>query len=175
MAPLPFNNTSVLFVDYATQGFPHQVQCRFDSPSTVDDAMASVDEWFAAIANAIGETTITSARWLENGGSVTTDVVWIGSPAYGDGTGDPFESAQYYDWIGRSPGGRRVRVAVFGAQNLQNGGDYRSQLGEDVALDAGLAVLQAAEGTFLAIDGTQPIWKNYTNMGVNAYWRNKIR
>jgi hypothetical protein len=28
---------------------------------------------------------------------------------------------------------------------------------------------------FLDIDFTVPVWKNYANVGVNAYWRNKIR
>lgn len=175
MAPLPFNNTNVLFVDYNTQGEDHTLLCRFDADDTGADAMTAVDGFLDAISGAIGLTSILGARVQLLGTDVSFDVTWTGATAYGDGIGDHYQSAQFYDWVGRSPGGRRARVAVFGAQNLQNGDDYRSNLGEDAALDAGITFLQSQGSAFLAIDGQVPIWKNYVNMGVNAYWRNKIR
>lgn len=175
MAPLPFNNTDILFVDYATQGFPHQVQCRYASPNTYVDAMDSVAEWLTALAPEIGQTDILGARYQLEGTNVSVDVTWTGSASYGSGSGSTYQSAMFFDYIGRSPGGRRVRAAMFGAATLQFGENYRASVGENANLDAALDVLLAAEGTWLAIDGTQPIWKQYTNMGVNAYWRNKIR
>jgi len=175
MAPLPFNNTNILFVDYNTQGEDHTLQCRFNGDDTGDIAMVDVDSFLSAISNAIGLTTILGARVQLASTNVSFDVVWSGASAYGDGVGDRYQSAMYYDWVGRSPAGRRVRVAVFGAANLQNGDDYRSNSGEDVALDAGTAVLVGLDSSFLAIDGELPVWKTYVNMGVNAYWRNKIR
>lgn len=175
MAPLPANNTAVLFVDYTVQLHQHTLQCRYDIPNTPEDAMTSVAELLAALSSFMSTTTIDGARFRNKDSDVSTDIAWTGATGYGEGTGSEFVTAYYVDFVGRSAGGRRVRVAVFGVENFIAGGNYRASLGESGPVDAGQAVLAAAEGTFLAIDGQQPIWKTYGNLGINAYWRNQIR
>lgn len=175
MAPLPSNNTSVLFVDYTVQAHQHTVQCRYAEPATFVEAMDAVDAWFTALSTAIGETTIDGARYRLEGTNVAIDVTWTGASGYGTGTGGEDFSAQYAGFIGRSAGGRRVRVYAFGLSFIQFGNNYRASAGENAILDDARDTIAAASDVWLAIDGQPAIWKTYINNGENAYWRNQIR
>jgi hypothetical protein len=79
------------------------------------------------------------------------------------------------NFIGRSFGGRRAALELFGCTAVSSGGIFRLPAADFADVAAAIAELTAAEGTALAIDGTQPIWQNYVNIGASAYWRNKIR
>ena len=175
MAPLPENNTAVLFVDYDTCGEPHQLQCRMADASTVTEAMDGVNAFLTALGNSHRLMTITGARHRAALATVTTDVVWTGAATYGIGAGTHDESAKFYDFIGRSAGGRRVRVGIFGAIIGVEGEDYRLAASSDPAFSGALAVLVGAIDHFVAIDGLPASWKPYVNLGQNAYWRNHIR
>lgn len=175
MAPLPFNSTSVLFVDYTVCGYQHTIQMRFDGDENVADAMVELDAFLDALGNSIYATVINGARFQAEGQDVTQDVTWTGNPAYGVGAGIPADTAYFYDFIGRSQSGRRVRVSIFGAKHQGQEGLFRLPETADAAFSGALGVLRSAEGTFLAIDGQQPVWKRYVNLGPNAYWRNKVR
>jgi hypothetical protein len=165
----------VLFLDYAVDGEDHTLQCRYDIPNTPEDAMVAVDDFLTALGNSHHVHTVLGARFRNAGSTVSTDIAWTGAATYGSGVGQHGDSASYYDFIGRSAGGRRVRVSVFGAITEKVDGLYRAPLASDSAFGAAQAVLAAAEGTFLAIDGAPAIWKTYVNLGDNAYWRNRIR
>lgn len=175
MAPLPFNNTNVLFVDYSVSGFTHTLQCRFDGDDTGADAMTTVTAFWEALSPQMYDMTVEGARVQLLGTDVSFDVVWSGATGYGDGGGEPFQSALFVDFIGRSPGGRRVRASTFGFKGYVPGDNYRAVPGENAQVDDVVELLQSSGAAFLAIDGTVPVWKNYANTGINAYWRNKIR
>jgi len=175
LAPLPPSNTDRLFVDYDFGGFDHTILCRFTAPNTQEDAQQSVHDLLTAITPSLYAITILGARVAAEGSNVTSPVGWAHDSAYGDGSGSAAHSADYYDFIGRSADGRKVRVAVFAARQTLFGDNYRAAPGENGDLDDGVAVLVATEGTFLTISGEPPIWHTYINSGTNAYWRNKIR
>ncbi len=175
MTPLPENNTAVFFLDYTTCQEGHTLQCRYTDAATVADAMTSVDAFLTALGNSHRIWNITGARNRAEGAVVSTDVVWTGSATYGTGGGTHYESSQFYDFVGRSLGGRRVRAAIFGATTLNDTADFRIPEDFDVAFSGALAVLDASADTFVAIDGQQATWKRYVNLGQNAYWRNHIR
>jgi hypothetical protein len=121
------------------------------------------------------ESDYISAQLAISGSNVFNDVAGDWPVSWGSGDGPHYASALYNDFVGRSLDGRRVRFALFGAQSLQTGDDYRALATEDSRVAAGVAVLNGVEGTFLSINGFQPVWKPYTNQGTNAYWRNHIR
>lgn len=175
MAPLPPNTTARLFVDYTTCKHQHTIVCRYDAPNTPADAMDAVSSLWTALDTFIYLATVDGARFQEAGSDVSVDVAWTGDPTYGDENGPEEASAWFVDYVGRSLGGRRVRVSTFGFKLVSYEHIYRVQTGDIAAVDAGQAALDAAEGAFLAIDGGEPIWKTYANIGANAYWRNKIR
>lgn len=177
MAPLPSNNTAVVYLDYNTCGEDHTLQMRHDGTASNDDTMAVMDAFLLALSPGLNLVTIIGARARDAGGAVTYPLTWPGDPTYGSGAGPHYESANFLDFIGRSIGGRRCRVSVFGwsVQADAGGEDYRLSASESTAVAAALAVLEAGSGTPVSIDGDPVNWHQYANMGVNAYWRNHIR
>lgn len=174
MAPLPHNNTNIFFLDYTTCTRQHTLQVRFGT-GPLATVMADVDAFLDALGNSHRLMTINGAREQVAHTTVTQDVTWSGESSYGTGAGTANESAQFYDFIGRSPAGRRVRLALFGAIRNSANNVYRATPADDAAFGAALAVLRGEGTSFLAVDGSHAIWKNYVNLGDNAYWRNHIR
>jgi hypothetical protein len=175
MAPLPTNTTGRLFVDYSTQGHDHTLLCRFNDASGFGDAMTAVASFLLAHDTAISLVTVLGARVADINSDITYDVAWSGDETYGDGTGDEYKSAWFYDYVGRSASGRRVRAAVFGSVVNELGDNFRGTDAEAGWIGDVLTILADDPNVFCAIDGTPTIWKQYANLGTNAYWRNKIR
>jgi len=174
MAPLSVDNTARYKVFYTVSGVQHVQQIRTGavSPSALG---TYVDSYYTAIAPNIYEVTIDQIQFAGSGSSVFNAVTTgIESSTYGSGSAAVAgENAYFYDFVGRSSGGRRVRFTQYGAKTL--GGDYRFVSGEDTDLDGALDVIEAASSTWLAIDAIKPSWKSYINAGVNAYWQRQLR
>lgn len=172
MAPLPPNSTARFRIFYTGIGVQHSVEIRSGaSPSAVGTI---VDDLLTAIDGALQALVIDEVQFAANGSDVFNAVTTgIEGNPYGTGGGITSQAANYYNFIGRSSGGRRVRLALFGANS--QAGDYRFVAGENSALDAARAVLVAAAGDILAIDGLTPTWKTYINAGVNAHWQRALR
>ena len=175
MAPLPSNNTAVYFLDYTVCGENHTLQARAGDLVGAPEASVALDQFLSAINDEIFEITILRMRYRPQGSSVTSPVTWDGGATYGSGAGVHADSAQYGDFIGRSAGGRRVRLAVFGWKGTIEGDDFRVTGAEDSLIADAVALLNGTDDFFLAIDATVPTWYAYANTGDNAYWRNRIR
>lgn len=175
MAPLPFNNTSILFLDYTTCGYQHTLQVRFGGDVPETEAETELAAFLASLGNSHRLMTINGCRYLPEGQNISVEVPWNGATTYGTGAGTANETAQFYDFIGRSATGRRTRISIYGAITKTYQEKFRAPEGSDPAFAAGINELNTGEGTFLAVDGGQPIWKRYVNLGENAYWRNRVR
>lgn len=178
MAPLPVESTARLFVDYTTCSEQHTLMCRFGVGSSVGDAIALVDAFLIALDDFVLAATIDAARVADLGSTFTYPVSWTGAATFGAGVGTHYKTANYLDFVGRSIGGRRVRMAVFGAvfhADTVGTGDYRFNATDEARVAAALAVLEASSTEPVAIDGDAAVWQQYANCGVNAYWRNNIR
>lgn len=175
MAPLPSNTTGVVFVDYTVGGEEHTIQCRYSASGSAAGAMTVIADFLAALTSVLETITITGARHRPAGSTITLPMVWTGAATYGSGVATRAQSAWYYDFIGRSPDGRRVRMSVFGANAMTDiaEGDYRIPIVG--AFIGAKAVLDAAPDDAVTISGDTPVWYTYANTGVNAYWRNRIR
>lgn len=175
MAPLPVNNTGCLFVDYSVAGENHTLLGRYSDGNGPIDTAGALDEFLTALGTSMYEMTILGARHRPAGSTITVPFTWTGESTYGSDGGDHANTAWYMDFVGRSPGGRRVRLAIFGSKNFEDSVDHDYRLPATGALADALAVLVSASGFIVAIDGEDPNWYNYVNVGVNAYWRNRIR
>jgi hypothetical protein len=175
MAPLPPDSTARVKVFYHVAGQNHSVQIRYNEPNTLADVASAFGSFIDEISPACFLTNVLDVQFAVSGSNVfnpTTETFpegWGGS----DTTGD--KSADYHNFIGRSADGRRTRIGLFGATATVAGGKFRVLAGESEAYAAAIGVLNDAEGVFLSINGFQPVWKEYANLGNNAYWRNKIR
>lgn len=177
MAPLPVESTGRLFVDYTVATIQHTAMVRFGSGGNAGDAMALLDALWIALDDLILAATVDAARVADLGSTVTYPVTWTGASTFGAGTGERYKTANYIDFIGRSIGGRRVRLATFGcAFHVDTvDSDYRFGVSDDARVAAAVAVLEAGSDVPVAIDGDPAVWQQYGNIGVSAYWRNRLR
>jgi hypothetical protein len=172
MAPLAPSNTPRFRVFYTVIGKQHSFEMRSHaSPSTIGTI---IDGLFTALSTGLYATTLDYVTYATTGSDVF-NIVTTGAEGntYGSGAGDTQHVPWYVNFIGRSSGGRRVRLAVFGIITMFT--DFRSIAGESTEIDDAIDVLQTAGSALVAIDDLQPTWKNYANAGVNAHWQRALR
>jgi hypothetical protein len=172
MAPLPPDGTPRFKFNYTTVHKSHTLDVRSHaSPAAIG---AILNDFWTALAGAIRATVLDSVEFAPTGSSIFNPVVTgFEGAAYGTGAGDDSETAWTYGWVGRTSGGRRARIFVFGAGN--QGHDYRFGRGESTALDAATDVLVAAGTSLRGIDDIVPVWHNYINANTNRHWVKKLR
>jgi hypothetical protein len=177
MTPLPANNTGVLFVDYSVCGENHTMEVRYDGGGSVADAAVFADQLLTAASPGLFLLTILGTRHRAAGSNVSLPTIWPGSATYGSGSGAHYQSAWYADLVGRSDDGRRCRIAVFGFQEVADttNNDYRVLRSESSIADDMVAAAEAGVHAPASIGGFLCSWHQYINIGVNAYWRNRIR
>lgn len=172
MAPLPVSNTPRYKVFYTNAGQQHVMDIR-SSASPLAFGL-NVDDFLTALGSLILATVIDDVQFAPSESSVfNTVAAGIVGNTYGSGAGSVTNKSTYLNFVGRSTGGRRVRLAVFGATGV--GTDFRYIAGEDARVDAAIAALRVTANTFLTIDALRPVWKSYANAGFNAYWQRHIR
>lgn len=172
MAPLPPDNTPRFRVHYTNLGVTHILDIRSNSsPAALG---VQVDAFFSAVAPLIADTSIDVVEFAPSGSSVFNPVTTgIEGNHYGTFASPQEARAWYIGFVGRSSGGRRARLFVFGAGLL--GTNYRWTPGENAAADSAVATLQAQSPGWQAIDGLVPVWKSYANAGVNDALVKKLR
>jgi len=175
MAPISPDNTQRFFLDYDTCGYGHTLLCRAGSTVIAADAGATIAAFLAAIDANFRLLTIPGFRNALPGSNITTPVTWPGAATYGSGAGVKYETAQYWDFVGRGATGHRVRVSLFGAIASFAGDNYRVLPGEAPAVTDAITALTSDGDIFLDVDYEVPVWHTYANCGVNAYWSNKVR
>ena len=177
MAALPVESTARLFVDYSGNGENHTLLIRFGVGSSASEAMDVADALFTAVGPSLAITNITGARVADKGSTVTYPVTWTGASSYGTGPDRHEQAAMYWDFIGRTIGGKRGRCAIFGVVAAFDGSehDYRWDASDNAQVAAALVALRANPACPVGIDGDVLNWHDYANAGVNAYWRNHIR
>lgn len=175
MAPLPASNTKRYFLDYSVAGEEHTLVMRVGDATTDSLAAAAYEAFLNAFGTSILTLTVSGMRVAANGSNITLPAVYGETTTFGTGTGTTADTANYYGFVGRSTAGRRARISLFGAAINRLNGDYRAEAGASTNLDAVVDWLQSNPSYFRAIDGLGVNWKDYTNLGINAYWRNEIR
>ena len=172
MAPLPPDSTPRYRVHYTTIGKQHSFEIRsHDSPSFIG---TFISDFLTALGPVMYASAIDFVDFAADNSSVFNSVT-TGAEAltWGSGAGSVLEIPQFINFIGRTSGGRRVRLAVFGVG--VSSVDYRFLNTENADVDAARAVLVAAGGLLRGIDDLTPVWKTYANTGFNAYWQKAVR
>ncbi len=175
MAALPPNNTDRYFFHYENGAGNHTVVVRTAlgvAEATVTGALETI-------------LTTLSAAWLSSAGT-SVDFQAAGTDfstpvstgdwasfTWGVGTATPELDAVQFNFQGRSAGGHKCRMGIFGYQNAQS--NYRLTGGEAPAVEDSVAILNSTTGVFLAIDGLAPVWYGYANIKPNDYWVGKAR
>jgi hypothetical protein len=172
MAALPENSTARYRIHYTTGGHQHSFQIRSGaSPSFLGGL---VNDFLGSLSTAVSAITVDFVEWAPTGSNVFNPVTaGIEGNLYGGGLAVGEARAYALNFIGRTSGGRRVRIMVFSPTSL--GTDYRFIAGEGAFIDAARTVLVNAGSQIIGIDGLVPIWKSYVNALSNAYWQKALR
>lgn len=181
MAPLPDNNTGVIFVHYTAQGHTHTTQVRYpEAANPGADVIEDLDQ-LLTLLGPVMPTDFTFISWEWRAAGTNFTVPLAGTPTELSGVLTPVASyaPAYFNFIGRSSGGRRVRLGIMGAgwapipSTLSYAEDYRVDGSENADMQAIIDWLNQAN--FRAIDGLTVTWKPYVNVGYNAYWQRAVR
>lgn len=172
MTALAPSNTVRFKCFYTNLSHQHVLQIR--STNTPGVVGGIIDDIFTALTGSIASTTIDSVESAPVGSDIFNPVVsGIEGNTYGISGHPASDAATFWSWVGRTAGGRRIRLFVFGMGGM--GTDYRYNPGEDSHVDNVVAALNTAAGNIIAIDGLQPVWKSYANAGVNDLWVKNLR
>jgi len=180
MAPLPSNNTAVLYIDYTTGVRQHTLQCRYIE-ATSANAMLAVASFLDALKLVLAAGfRVLSARQRAVGAAITLPTTL--SPALAAFAGDSgvgldgFNEAREYVWVGRGlQAGRRVEVSLYGVV-LGTPNDFRYETaGGPPSLANARAQLTAEPSVFSTISGEAAVWYPYVNVNYNSYWETRSR
>jgi len=172
MAPLAPNNTPRFRFHYTVVGHQHSVQVRSSaSPSAIGVIMGN---YFNSFGLTCADIAIDFVDWAPTGSDIFNPVTTgIEGVIYTGGVATADQAAWCFTFLGRTPGGRRVRMTQFGA--LAFTVNYRLGPGESPDIDNVIDTLKGAGGSILGIDGLTPIWKDYADSGVNDHWVKVLR
>lgn len=174
MAPLPQSNTPRYRIVYNTGENEHTLQIRHAATVSTTLAGQQIADFLTQIEPLLGEITIVRAEAAAAGSNVFVPAFWPGDPTYGSGDPGAINEPAFISFVGRSTGGRRIRVFVFGISAVTQA-DYRLSEGESAVVAAALGSLESGPDFWQAIDGLQPVWNRYANMGFNAHYQRKAR
>lgn len=180
MAPLPDNNTCILFTDYVANGKGHTMQIRYSGSGAPGSSfLEGLDEWFTACNGAMPvDWAFVAWRYqdLRTNWSVPLDLA--PTPFAGTILADPGKAPCFLGIQGRSRGGRRGGWFLMGAgQSALDSAsfkNYRIEAGENSVYN-GIISSAVDLGGAVAIDGEAMIIKPYVNIGFNAYWQRAAR
>jgi len=175
MAPINPNNTARLKIFYQNAVAEHNVVVRFEDGSGLADAEIRFTNLVGALDPLFSFSEVTAVQQAAEGLDIFNDIpgssllglTWGSAPATKD------NNAVAATFVGRSTAGRRSRLSLFGYKGATS--DYRLTVAESSDISDALGAIEAATASFLAIDGNQPIWKQYVDVKAFDHWVDAAR
>lgn len=177
MAPLPDNNTPVVFVDYADASVTHTLQWRYNQAlSSAEQALARIVDFFEALDPVLYQIFVTGARVRPESSVISMPITWPGASTYGAGDVPLVNVPREIRFIGRSEDGRRVSWSMYDFIGVTPE-NYRIMEGDIAGLDNAIAVLRAASADLdvVTISSISPIIYPYVDFNFNSYWERQRR
>jgi len=170
MAALPQSNTMRWWAVYTCNGSEHRVMARTGPAATAASMSTVFSTLFANLAGQMVATTITGLEQSLAGSNIRLLHPYTGAQPTGTGTNiDNDQRARTLSFVGRTAGGHKSRLFVFGIDAFSEG-DYRVDTTESTFVAAVVTQLVNTPGVFLGIDGLAPVWHSYANIGYNDHW-----
>lgn len=179
MAPIAPDNTGRLWIDYLANTREHTMLFRFDGIEPDGTFLENVDDILTAL-NPFMPTdwTFLQSRTALPGSSVSVPFGF--TPTAFAGVVTPFlgAAAAFVSFVGRTGGGVRSRLYALGAGLTAMGGttgisNYRLTAVENTSVASVVSALNSSP--LVAVDGLEPVWKPYANVGFNAHWQKALR
>jgi len=156
------------------------MQVRFDNTvASIADVTNAVKEFIEIFETILdSQWQYIAASYQLAGTTVSIPTAIPTQPTPGQWTQDQMRRPLQMTFQGRSVGGRRVSLSLYG-HTISQTGDFRITKGENPNVDSAVIFLNQTNanfpGTFLAIDGLDPYWKEYANMNYNSYYERRAR
>ena len=174
MAPLPYNSTDIAFVDYSNAIGQHTLQVRTDPAVTFAAIGTSIKALLNALTAEFSLSTVIATRYRNAGAGFAYSVdLGMNAFTWGSAAANPESNATALTFVGRSSGGRRTRVSIFGYKNGLSA--YRLLPAESSGVTSALAILRGQPGIYLAVDNQTVIWQSYADVKANDYWVRRAR
>jgi len=174
LTALPASNTERYWLQYDMDGNLHKMQQRVPNNHPVASVVSAFDQFLSALVNDFWQIDIIGLERAVQGSDIRNPVTWTGATSYGLGAPSDISQAATLSFVGRSNGGHKNRVFMFGAKSIAFD-DYRIGSGENTSVLNALTVLNGLPNGFLSIDGLKPVYKAYANLNVNQHWVKKLR
>jgi len=151
----------------------HAVTVRY-AEGSLGAAEEELHVFLTQFSDLMAETTVVSAYIAPAGSDVFNPVVWPGSTVYGAGVMPEISRTFAYSFTGRSSTGRKSRLFLFTVPSVSDA-SWRILSSESADVAAAVAALNTSSAGFKAIDGSQPLWHGYANVGQNDHWLDEVR
>jgi hypothetical protein len=176
MAPLDPGNTDRYFFHYENAAGQHTAVVRTAAGVAAATVIDTFESYCTEVGAGLSASTGVSVEFRAAGASFSSPVAvgdWVGF-TFGSTDGNPYTDSVQVNAVGRSAGGHRCRLGLFGWKNDVSA--WRLTGSEEGGIaESATAILNAATNIFLAIDGTKPTWYGYLDIKPNDYWVRKAR
>lgn len=174
MAALPPESTARYKTHYTFAGNNHVNVVRASGVHSPSGFGTWLDGLLTLMVPILYPVTITLVEFAANGSTIFNPVTTgIESNVYGTGSPTGLLAPQFIAFQGRTSGGHKTRLSIFGVKPEEN--DYRFEPADNSDVDNAVAYIQTTSPYAKGIDGVTPVWYSYANTGFNAYWQRKNR
>lgn len=174
MAQLPVNNTTRWKVRYQQGNYSHTFEVRTAADVSPAAFGAFVGGFLDSLGGHVYLGVVTEVQRSVEGSDIFLPfATGLEGVSFGEQPISVDNVPRYIDFVGRSSGGRRVRLAIFGYAGVTS--EYRVTAAENPEFATAIGMLNGSDDIGVAIDGMPVIWKPYVNVGYNAYWQRAVR
>jgi len=174
LAPINPNNTRRVYYTYNNGIHDHTFVVRTAELTGIAGADALVAAVLTEITGFFPATTITGVEESAAGSNIRFPVTSLRQgDTFGSGAANSDVDAQALTFVGKSSGGVLTRLSFFGYFGTISG--YRLTSGENAAIAAAVAALNASPVAGIAVDGNTVLWADYANIKPNDYWVKQAR
>lgn len=176
--------TSRIYVQYSSLGKIHTLSLRYEDAD--DPPRSDIQDGLIAFLNSTApwrfeDWTVLETSYSLAGSSVRIPFILPDPITEGEATLLPTSYRPVYaSFVGKSSAGARTGCYLYGigldpAKPTEDAlMDYRLTGAEDATTATIIATLSACPG-LVSIDGLDVNWRNYVNLGFNAYYQRKAR
>jgi hypothetical protein len=174
MAPIDPANTARLFVDYVFDSTRHTVIFRKQTADTMAALTTWANDWLED-HKALFQSSVSfdGARVALQNSNVTNPTDWTTVTGTG-GSGSTDKKPRFGSFVGRDAQGHRTKLTFFGIV-YSDDPDYRVYASTEAMVQAAVDDLNSLTAAPGSIVGSKPVWKEYLNLGYNAYWQRQAR
>jgi len=170
---LPPDNTPRAFITYQVNGRNHTMMVRLGDSISDGTISEDVSAFLTAMDPLLYATVFVKFERSAEGSNVRLPADWSGITEWGDGDAEQ-NAPTAWSFTGKDFEGHKFALQLFGRATEQSN-NWRVFAADDSSVTAALAALETTDEVFLTINQAGPIYNQYANQSMNAYWQRQAR